>query len=54
MSRHVGRVVNEKDRVHVKRRKVAVKLDDKPRILIYHKQAGGCQPGRSGTARHRV
>jgi len=27
--------------VHVKRRKVAVKLgDDKPRILIYHKQAG--------------
>lgn len=38
---HVGQVVNEKDRVHVKRRKVAVKLgDDKPRILIYHKQAG--------------
>ena len=38
---HVGQVVNEKDRVHVKRRKVAVKLgDDKPRILVYHKQAG--------------
>ncbi|MBL8310815.1 MAG: rRNA pseudouridine synthase [Burkholderiales bacterium] len=38
---HVGQVVNEKDRVHVKRRKVSVKLgDDKPRILIYHKQAG--------------
>lgn len=38
---HVGQVVNEHDRVHVKRRKVTVKLgDDKPRILIYHKQPG--------------
>ncbi|MCZ2135065.1 MAG: rRNA pseudouridine synthase [Burkholderiales bacterium] len=38
---HVGQVVNEKDRVHVKRRKVTVKLgDDKPRILMYHKPAG--------------
>lgn len=37
----VGQIVNEKDRVHVNRRRVNVKLgDDKPRILIYHKQAG--------------
>jgi 23S rRNA pseudouridine2605 synthase len=38
---HVGQVVNERDRVHVKRRKVNVKLgDDNPRIMIYHKNAG--------------
>ena len=38
---HVGQIVNEHDRVHVNRRKVTVKLgDDKPRILIYHKQPG--------------
>ncbi|TAG50186.1 MAG: rRNA pseudouridine synthase [Betaproteobacteria bacterium] len=38
---HVGQVVNERDRVHVKRRKINVKMgDDNPRILIYHKNAG--------------
>jgi pseudouridine synthase len=38
---HVGQVVNEKDRVHVKRRKVSIRLgDDNPSILIYHKNAG--------------
>lgn len=37
----VGQVVNESDRVYVRRRKVTIKLgDDKPRILIYHKPAG--------------
>jgi 23S rRNA pseudouridine2605 synthase len=37
----VGQVVNESDRVYVKRRKVAIKLgDDKPRIMIYHKPSG--------------
>jgi 23S rRNA pseudouridine2605 synthase len=37
----VGQVVNETDRVYVKRRKVSIKLgDDKPRIMIYHKPAG--------------
>ncbi len=37
----VGQVVNESDRVFVKRRKVNIKLgDDKPRILIYHKPPG--------------
>lgn len=38
---HVGQVVTERDRVHVKRRKVKVSLgDDNPRVLIYHKPAG--------------
>jgi 23S rRNA pseudouridine2605 synthase len=37
----VGQVVNERDRVFVKRRKVNIKLgDDNPRIMIYHKPAG--------------
>ncbi len=37
----VGQVVNESDRVYVKRRKVSIRLgDDNPRILIYHKPAG--------------
>jgi 23S rRNA pseudouridine2605 synthase len=37
----VGQVVNESDRVYVKRRKVTIKLgDDKPRIMIYHKPSG--------------
>ncbi len=37
----VGQVVNESDRVYVKRRKVSIKLgDDKPRIMIYHKPSG--------------
>ncbi len=38
---HVGQIVNERDRVYVKRRRVKVKLgDDNPRVLIYHKPAG--------------
>ncbi len=37
----VGQTVTATDRVHVKRRKVNVKLtDDKPRVMIYHKPAG--------------
>ncbi|MFN3628546.1 MAG: pseudouridine synthase [Casimicrobiaceae bacterium] len=38
---HIGQVVTERDRVHVKRRRIKVSLgDDNPRVLIYHKPAG--------------
>ena len=37
----VGQVVTERDRVHVRRRKVKVRIgDDNPRVLIYHKPTG--------------